>query len=53
MNKGVPTARRKVDNPLVFIVLIAIGVAAVFKVGQFGGRKLGSKGMVSFFGGQC
>lgn len=47
----VPTVRAKVDNPLVFIVLIAIGVAAVFKVGQFAGNKMGWKGVTSFFGG--
>jgi hypothetical protein len=33
-----------------FIVLIAIGVAAVFKFGQWTGNKLGSPGMASFFG---
>lgn len=51
-NKGkVPTVHRVLDNPLTFIVLIAIGVAAVFKVGQWGGNRVGSKGVTSFFGG--
>jgi hypothetical protein len=43
-------ARDKLDNPLVFIVLISIGVAAVFKGGQWAGLKLGWPGMSSFFG---
>ncbi len=42
--------RRHADNPLVFILLIAIGVAAVFKLGQWAGLKIGSPGLSSFFG---
>jgi hypothetical protein len=42
--------RRKADNPLVFIVLIAIGVFAVAKLGQWTGHKIGAPGLSSFFG---
>lgn len=45
-------ARERMDNPLVFIVLIAVGVAAVFKLGQWAGNKVGSPGLTSFFGGR-
>lgn len=38
------------DNPLVFIVLISVGVAAVFKLGQWTGHKIGAPGLSSFFG---
>lgn len=38
------------DNPLVFIILIAVGVAAVFKLGQWTGHKIGAPGLSSFFG---
>jgi hypothetical protein len=41
----------KLDNPLVFIVLVSVGVAAVWKAAQFGFSKLGWAGGVSFFGG--
>ena len=42
--------RAKADNPLVFIVIVSIGVAAVFKFGQWAGAKLGYTGLSSFFG---
>lgn len=42
--------RRRADNPLVFIILIAVGVAAVFKLGQWTGHKIGAPGLSSFFG---
>ncbi len=44
------STRERMDNPLVFIVLIAVGVAAVFKLGQWTGHKVGSPGLASFFG---
>jgi hypothetical protein len=40
----------KADNPLVFILLISIGVAAVFKLGQWTGHKTNMPGLSSFFG---
>jgi hypothetical protein len=42
--------RDKADNPLVFIILVSIGVAAVFKLGQWTGHKVGLPGLSSFFG---
>jgi hypothetical protein len=42
----------KADNPLVFILLISVAVAAVFKGGQYLGNRLGSPGLNSFFGGK-
>lgn len=42
--------RMRMDNPLVFIILVAIGVFGVGKLGQWTGGKLGWPGMSSFFG---
>lgn len=42
--------REKADNPLVFVLLVAIGVAGVFKLGQWTGHRLGMPGLSSFFG---
>ncbi len=42
--------KAKADNPLVFLILVSLGVAAIFKLGQWTGHKTGMPGLSSFFG---
>lgn len=41
----------KLDNPIVFIVLVGTAIAAFFKVMQYAGKKANAPGVTSFYGG--
>jgi hypothetical protein len=42
---------RKLDNPVVFVVLVGTAIAAFFKAMQWAGTKMNAPGVTSFYGG--
>lgn len=44
--------KEKLDNPLFFLVMVAFFVYGFGAVGRWAGSKMGSPGLVSFFGGK-
>jgi len=44
--------KEKLDNPLFFLVMIAVFVYAFGSFGRWAGAKISSPGLVTFFGGK-